>query len=62
MSSKRAKRHARIPHYCSCGKIVHGNGGKAAHKAMHVRAKDGHRWLTIEQFQQRIIHEGMRIY
>jgi len=28
--------------WCSCGKVVHGNGARAAHRKMHERKKDGH--------------------
>ena len=38
--------HANHAHYCSCGKVVNGNGGKAGHEYMHERRKDGHTWLT----------------
>ena len=54
---QRASAHARHGHYCSCGKVVFGNGGKASHEAMHVRRRDwkhgpqgafatGFHWLT----------------
>lgn len=33
----KARAHAKHAHFCSCGKVVHGNGGKAAHQAMHER-------------------------
>jgi hypothetical protein len=36
----RASRHAQRSHYCSCGKIVRGNGGEAAHKEMHLRRQE----------------------
>lgn len=50
MSSQRAKAHARHAYFCSCGKIVHGNGAKAQHKAMHQRDLDGHRWVTSQHY------------
>lgn len=53
----------RIPiNYCSCGRKISGNGGKAAHAKMHQRnnewrqaLQDGvvrYRWLTLEDFEQ----------
>ena len=53
----KSSRHARRAHYCSCGKIVRGNGGAASHRAMHDRKGDGydratrtgHGWLTMDQ-------------
>ena len=43
--AQRAKssRHAKRAHCCSCGKIVHGNGGKTAHAAMHERRGEWHK-------------------
>lgn len=29
--------HGAIPHHCSCGRVVHGNGGAAKHRGMHAR-------------------------
>ena len=46
----RARAHAKHSHYCSCGKIVRGNGAKAAHAAMHKRKQSGGKWLTREGF------------
>jgi len=41
MSSSRSRlhqgAHARIAYQCTCGKIVHGNGARAAHRAAHER-------------------------
>ena len=31
MTNQRAKAHAKHPYFCSCGKVVHGNGAKAMH-------------------------------
>lgn len=53
MSRRRAQAHARRAHHCSCGRIVHGNGARAAHKAMHVRRGDGHRWLLEDAWLAR---------
>ena len=51
MSRQRAQAHARRPHYCSCGHIIHGNGAKWSHQNKHQRAGDGHRWWTTTQWQ-----------
>lgn len=32
--------------HCTCGKTAHGNGGRAAHRRMHLRKGDGHFGLT----------------
>lgn len=42
---QRAQAHAKHGFFCSCGRIVHGNGGKAQHAYMHEQASDGHRWM-----------------
>lgn len=42
--------HAKHAHFCSCGRVVHGNGGKTSHRAMHERAGDGHRRVTRSMF------------
>lgn len=50
MSSKRAKAHANHGYFCTCGRIVHGNGGRANHRDMHKRNDDGHRFTTREGY------------
>lgn len=53
-SSRRlAMRRAHTKHktYCTCGKVVCGNGGRAAHQAMHERRGDGHRGVTRDAFR-----------
>lgn len=50
MSSQRAKAHAKHAFFCSCGKIVHGNGAKAQHRGMHERKNDRHHWLTRDGY------------
>lgn len=50
--------HARRANYCTCGKIVHGNGGKHAHRAMHERkgewrTEGGHRYMTYSEYERR---------
>lgn len=42
--------HAKHETFCSCGRITHGNGGRAQHRAMHERAGDGHRSVLRNQF------------
>lgn len=42
-------KHACRAYYCTCGKIVHGNGGKAMHSAMHKRNGDKHHFTIKEQ-------------
>lgn len=44
--------HAKHGFFCSCGRIVHGNGAKASHRAMHERADDGHRYVIRESFSK----------
>jgi len=48
--------------YCTCGNVVHGNGGKNSHRAMHKRRNDwqpsailresvgGHGFICRERF------------
>ncbi len=36
----KAQAHAKHAYFCSCGKIVRGNGGKASHAYMHERRGD----------------------
>jgi hypothetical protein len=43
--------HARRANYCSCGKVVYGNGGRATHKAMHIRNQDGHRFMIEDRWR-----------
>lgn len=38
--------HAGRCNYCTCGATPHGNGGMAAHNAMHARRGDGHWNMT----------------
>lgn len=46
-----ARAHTRYKHYCSCGKVVHGNGGKANHTAMHRRRGDSDHYLTEDGYR-----------
>lgn len=54
-SRRRAMRtaHARRAWHCTCGKIVHGNGGSASHEVMHVNRGDGHHFITEDDFNRR---------
>jgi hypothetical protein len=45
--------HAKYAYYCTCGKVVHGNGGRASHEYMHERKQDGHRFVTERSFRER---------
>lgn len=58
----KARRHAERAHYCSCGKVVWGNGGKSSHAAMHARKgdgyvrgvrPDGHGYISRDAFHQK---------
>lgn len=49
---RRAQAHAKFAHHCTCGRIVHGNGGKAGHAYMHEQAGDGHHWTTEASFDR----------
>lgn len=42
----RSKAHAKLPHHCTCGKVVFGNGAKWAHGAAHCRRQDRHHYVT----------------
>lgn len=47
-----ASAHARHASYCSCGKIVHGNGGHYQHRAMHERRGDDHRYVSSRRYEE----------
>lgn len=47
----KARAHAKRAHFCSCGKRVFGNGGKAGHEDMHARKRDGERWISFEEWK-----------
>lgn len=38
--------------YCTCGKVVRGNGGKAGHAYMHERKQDGHHFTGKDHFHR----------
>jgi len=46
-----ASAHAKHADFCSCGKIVHGNGGRYQHREMHHRKQDGHHAITQESWR-----------
>jgi hypothetical protein len=50
MASRRAQAHAKHASHCSCGKIVHGNGARYQHRAMHERAEDEHRYVRRDYY------------
>jgi hypothetical protein len=50
-SPSSARAHARHAFFCSCDKVVHGNGAKYQHRQRHLRAKDGHHYQTYEDWR-----------
>jgi hypothetical protein len=52
-SRRLAMRRAHTKHktYCTCGKIVCGNGGQAMHRDMHERKGDGHHGITLDAWR-----------
>lgn len=50
-NTARARAHAKHPGYCSCGRVVWGNGGKSQHKWMHEQRHDGHGFISKEQWR-----------
>lgn len=55
---KRATAHTKHAHYCSCGRVVFGNGGKAGHGYMHEQRRDGHTWIGRTQWLDRFGEVG----
>jgi hypothetical protein len=53
-SRRLAMRRAHVKHkgFCSCGRIVSGNGGQHSHSAMHERKGDGHRFLVEDIWRE----------
>lgn len=45
--------HARRASFCTCGKVVHGNGGRTSHRAMHKRKGDSHYYMTPTAYARR---------
>lgn len=45
--------HARRAYHCTCGKTVYGNGGCAAHQAMHERKREPHYYMTATEYERR---------
>lgn len=48
----KASAHAKHGHYCSCGKIVRGNGGKASHAYAHERRGEWQQRGELPTWQQ----------
>jgi hypothetical protein len=48
-----ARAHAKRASYCTCGKVVHGNGGEHMHREMHKRKGDGHYYMTYTAYCER---------
>lgn len=46
----KATAHARRAHYCTCGVIVHGNGGKSSHAAKHARDGTSNHFVSRDQY------------
>lgn len=44
------REHANRTTYCTCGALPRGNGGRAAHMAMHARRGDGHWGMTYSMW------------
>lgn len=59
-SRRLAMRRAHTKHksYCTCGKVVSGNGGRHAHRAMHERKSDGHYYMTYSEWERRRLAGG----
>lgn len=53
----RSKAHAKHAHFCICGKVVHGNGGKAMHFYVdgdrYKGRRPGHAEIGREEFFRR---------
>jgi hypothetical protein len=47
------RKHATYAHFCSCGRVVFGNGAQASHRAMHERRGDGHHYLIRSAWVER---------
>lgn len=45
--------HLRNKGYCTCGKVVSGNGGIHSHREMHKRRADGHYFMTYSAWLDR---------
>lgn len=52
MSRARAQAHAKHAYFCTCGRVVHGNGAKYTHAAMHKRRNDGHGYVVRERWRE----------
>lgn len=45
--------HTRHKGYCTCGKVVSGNGGIFNHRQKHERLQDDHRFMTYTAWCER---------
>lgn len=45
--------HVKNKGYCTCGKVVRGNGGIHNHREMHKRLADGHYYMTYSAWLDR---------
>jgi hypothetical protein len=51
MSRAASGAHTRHHYFCSCDKVVSGNGARYQHRQMHLRAKDGHHFMVYEDWR-----------
>lgn len=51
-SADKARQHAKHAHYCTCSRIVFGNGGKASHAYMHEQRNDGYGFTTATVYRE----------
>lgn len=51
---ERARGHLKHRSYCTCGKVVRGNGGIYQHRRMHERKGDGHRYMSYSAWCDRV--------
>lgn len=58
--TRRHDGHTRHATYCSCGRVVWGNGGRSQHREMHERRGDGHSGLTLDEFRRRFPSDESR--
>lgn len=60
MKKASAQAHAKHAHYCTCGRIVRGNGAKYQHRAAHKRNDDGgHHYVTREAWLALPSNQGL---
>ncbi len=62
-SRRLAMRRAHTKHadYCTCGRVVRGNGGRASHRHMHHVDGDGHHGVTADVWRRMFPeHDGRK--